>query len=184
MPMLLEDLAEETSASIRRAADRLDIEARELDDLRHPQAELEERKRRTVESARQATNYAVSQLPQAEAFWSSAIVALRTKVTGDDAKRLLLALLAVFEAGQRLCKLPRELWSVAENLGVSPEQLEELDRTRQRFEELASEATLALKHREDGWQPADADRLALGLQLAREGRTITSDQARSRFRRT
>jgi hypothetical protein len=80
----------------------------------------------------------------------------------------------VFEAGQRLCKLPRELRGVAKNLGVSPEQIDELDRTRQRFEELASEARLALKHREEGWESVDADRLALGLQLAREGKTITS----------
>lgn len=71
-----------------------------------------------------------------------------------------------------------------ENQGASAEQLDGLDRTRQRFEDLASAAKLALKHRENGWQAADADRLALGLQLAREGKTITSDQARARFSRT
>lgn len=183
MPMLLEDLADETSASIRRAADRLDEEARILDDLRHTQAKLEELKSKTVEPARQATDYAISQLPLAEALWSSAIVALR-EVSENDAKSLLRSLIAVSEAGQRLCQAPRELWNFVENTGASPEQLDALDRAKKRFEELASEARLALKHREDGWQPADADRLALGLQLAREGKTITSDQARSRFRRT
>jgi hypothetical protein len=182
MPMLLEDLADETSSSIRRVADRLDEEVRVLDDLLHTQLELEELKRKSVEPARQATDYAISQLPQAEALWSSVIVALR-EVSENEAKRLLRSFLTVCESGQRLCKVPRKIWDFVDNQGSAAEQLDELDRTRQRFEDLASAARLALKHRENGWQPADADRLALGLQLARESKTITSDQARARFRR-
>jgi hypothetical protein len=183
MPMLLEDLADETSASIGRAADRLDEEVRVLDDLLHTQLELEELKRKSVEPARQATDYAISQLPQAEALWSSVIVALR-EVSENEAKRLLRSFLTVCESGQRLCKVPRKIWDFVDNQGSAAEQLDELDRTRRRFEDLASAARLALKHRENGWQPADADRLALGLQLAREGKTITSDQTRARFSRT
>jgi len=46
MSMLLEDLAEETSASNRRAADRLDAEARSLDEMRRVVAALEELRQR------------------------------------------------------------------------------------------------------------------------------------------
>ena len=183
MPVLLEDLVLETSASLRRAADRLDEEAKNLDDQHRADAGLDELKRKTVESARQATRYALSRLPQTEAVWESAIVALREKIGSDDAKRLLRSLGSVFEAGQRLFKAPRELWALANSLGASVEGMAEIDQARQRFEDLAREIRLALEHREWGWQATDADRLAQGLQLAREGKTIKADAARSRFRR-
>lgn len=182
MPMLLEDLAEQICVSIQRVANRLDEEARLVEALQLTQEKLEELKRKTAEPARQATKYAISQLPQAEALWSSAIVAFRD-MSEDDAKRLLRSFLAAFESGQRLCRTPQKLWNFVENHGASPEQLDRLEQTRLRFQELASEAKSALKQREDGWQPADAERLALGIQLASEGKTITSDQARARFHR-
>jgi hypothetical protein len=182
MPMLLEDLAEETSAGNRRAADRLDAEARELDE-RRTVAALEELRQQAVESARQATSYAVSRLPQAEGVWRLALVALRTTPTGEDAERLLRSLLTVFESGRRLVRAPRALWDLAGQMGAAPERLEELDQAEGRFEELESQTKLALEHRTRGWQPADPDRLALGLKLAREGKTVTADEARARFRR-
>jgi hypothetical protein len=182
MPMLLEDLAEETSASNRRVADRLDAEARDLDELRRVDT-LEELRQKTVESARQATDYAVSRVPEAEGIWRSALAALRQKPTGEDAERLLRALLGVFESGQRLARSPRALWGIAEKLGAVPERLDELDRVEGRFQNLAAEVSVALEHRTHDWQPADPARLALGLQLAREGKTVTADEARKRFRR-
>jgi hypothetical protein len=39
-----------------------------------------------------------------------------------------------------------------------------------------------MEHRAREWQPADPERLAKGLQLAREGKTIKSEEARARFR--
>ncbi len=183
MPMLLEDLAEETSASNRRAADRLDAEVRDLDKLRGALAALEDLRERVVEAARQATDYAVSRVPQAEAVWRSGLVALRKKPAGRDAERLLHALLDVFESGQRLVRSPRVLWKIAEQMGAAPECLDELNCADKRLEELAAEAKLALEHRARDWQPADPARLALGLQLARAGKAVKADEVRARFRR-
>jgi hypothetical protein len=182
MPMLLEDLAKEASASIARAADRLDRESRELEGLRQADAGFEELRQKAVESARQATDYALSQLSQAEGLWRSALTALRQKPTGEDAERLLRDLLGVFESGLRLVKAPRTLWAFAEAAGAAPERLDELDRARGRFEELAAEANRALEHRTRGWQPADPDRLEQGLRLSAEGKTTKADEARARFR--
>jgi hypothetical protein len=67
-------------------------------------------------------------------------------------------------------------------MGAVPERLDELDQAEARFEELAHEVTLALEHRAREWQPAEPARLSLGLQLAREGKTVKADEARARFR--
>lgn len=183
MPSLLEDLAEETSASIWRAAARLDEEARELDGQRRAEAHLEELKRDAVESARQATSYALSRLPEAEAVWQLALLALMKEIAGEEATSLLRTLRRLFEAGQRLCKALLGVWGIAEKLGATPESLDDLERGARRFAELNAQVILALEHHEHWWDPADPTRLALGLGLAREGKTIKADEARSRFRR-
>jgi hypothetical protein len=183
MPMLLEDLAQEASASNRRVADRLDAEVRDLDALRQAVAALEEVRPKAVESARQATDYAVSRAAQAEAVWRSALASLRNRLTSADAERLLRNQLELFESGQRLVRGARALWAIPEQMGVTPERLEELDRAERRFEELAADARLALQHRASDWQPADPVRLAAGLQSAAEGKTVDVHQARARFRR-
>ncbi len=184
MPMLLEDLAEETSASNLRTADRLDAEARELDSLRPAVTSLEELRQKAVESARQATDYALSQVPQAEGFWRSALTKLRNNPSGDDAERILGTLRTLSQSVLRLFRAARSLCEVAEQLGTTAEGLDELKRAEERFEELAAEAKQALEHRASAWQPTDPARLALGLQLAREGQTIKADDARKRFRRS
>jgi len=183
MPMLLEDLAEETSASNLRAADRLDAEARDLDELRGAATARDEFLPRAVESARQATDYAVARVAQAEAAWRSALVSLRKTPTGAEAERLLRVHVTVFESGRRLVGAARALWQIPELVDDQRERLDELNRAGRRIEELVAEAKLALEHRERGWQPADPARLALGLQLAREGKTIKADEARTWFRK-
>jgi hypothetical protein len=136
-----------------------------------------------VESAQQATDYAISRLAQAEGFWRSSVPALRKEPTGDDAERLLNTLLDGFESGLRLVQSVRALWDFAQQLGASPQQPSELDRAERRFQELAAEANLALKHRATEWRPADPDRLAEGLKQARQGKTVSADEARQWFRR-
>jgi hypothetical protein len=180
--MLLQDLVEETSASNRRAADRLAAEAQYLDQRRAMVA-LEELRQMAVESAQQASAYALARLPQAEGVWRLALAALRHKPTGEDAERLLRSLLAVFESGQRLMKAPGELWEMARQLGAVVEQLDMLDKAEMRLEELATEARQALEFRSRNRQPADPARLALGLQMAQEGKTVKADEARAWFRR-
>ena len=197
MPMLLEDLAKETSASNRRVFDRLHAEARDLHKLEREAVELqqkvidsaalralEELHQQVVDSAQQATEYALSRIPQAEGVWRSALALLRKKPSEDEAKRLLQNLLNVFESDLGIVEACRTLWAITEQLKIAPERLDELDRAEGRFQELAAQAKLALEHRIHGWQPADPDRLALGLQRAREGKTVKADEARAWFRKT
>jgi DNA repair ATPase RecN len=204
MPMLLQDLAEETWASNQRTADRLDAEVRELrelerevkkleqerdetvrelDELRGVMCALEELRHRAVESARQATSHVLSKLPQAEGVWRSGLAALRNDPTSDDEK-LIRTLLNDFESCLRLVRAARALWAIPEQLKVAPERIDELDQAEGRFTELAAEARVALDHRAREWRPADPARLALGLQLAQEGKTIKAAEARARFRRS
>jgi ribosomal 50S subunit-associated protein YjgA (DUF615 family) len=183
MSMLLEDLAEETTAGNRRLADRLDAEARELEELRRVMAVLEELRQQVVESARQATEYVLSRFPQAEGVWHLATSALRKESAKESQERLLSRLLGLFESGQRLLRRPRVLWEIAEQLGAPPERLEDLGAVEKWFEKVAAETKRALEHRAHDWQPSDPDRLALGLRLAREGRTVKAEAARARFRR-
>jgi hypothetical protein len=183
MPMLLEDLAEEAAASNRRVADRLDKEVRDLDARRQATAVLDDLRQKAVESARQATASVVSRAAEADNMWRSALDALRKKPSAADAERLLRNQLALFESGRRLVRLACSLWSVSRQMGVTPERLDELDAADRRFDELSAEARLALEHRAGDWQPADPARLALGLELARQGKTVRADEARARFRR-
>src|SRR5438132_1016663 len=161
MPMLLQDLAEETRASNRRTADRLDAEVqelhelerefvelerkrlesvRELDEARGAPTALEELRQRAVESARQAANHVLSKVPQTEGVWRSALAALSKEPTTDDAGRLLQTLLEVFESGLRLVRASRALWAIPEQWKIAPERLDELNRAAARFKELAAEA--------------------------------------------
>jgi hypothetical protein len=181
--MLLEDLAEEASASNGRVADRLDEEVRDLGALRQAMAVPDDLRQKALESARQATTYVISRAAEAENIWQSAVDALRKKPSAADAERLLRNQRALFESGRRLVRVARSLWSVAQQMGVAPERLDEIDEAERRFDEWSAEARLALEHRAGDWQPADPARLALGLQLAREGKTVRADEARARFRR-
>lgn len=182
MSLLLEDIAEETSASNLRTADRLDAEARELEELSQAKATLAELQVRILQSARLATEHAISRLPQVEGVWRSALVAFRVR-SNDECVRLLRHLVTVFESGERLARTPRTLWTLAQQAGIPPERLDELERIERRFGELASEARSSLDHRTKGWQPADPERLARGMQLAKEGKTVTAEEALARFRR-
>src|SRR5262245_29438922 len=66
MPILLEDLAEETWASNARVADRVDAEVRDLEKLRGAASALENLRQKASESARQASDYALTRLPEAK----------------------------------------------------------------------------------------------------------------------
>ncbi|MBY0231074.1 MAG: hypothetical protein K2W96_17455 [Gemmataceae bacterium] len=80
---LLLDLAEETSASDARAADRLEAESRELAWLGQDAEEAQ--RRRTRAAARQATALALARLPQAEASLAGTLEAFGAKLApGGD----------------------------------------------------------------------------------------------------
>ena len=165
MPMLLEDLAEETSASNRRAADRLDAEARSLGELRGAAAATDELRQKAVESARQATDFALARVALAEGVWHSTLAALCKGPQGEHAERLLRSSLNVFESYQQFLRSVRALWEIAMQAGASAERLGELDQAEECVGKLSREASVALEHRAGGWQPADcadvpADRVA------------------------
>jgi hypothetical protein len=180
--MLLEDLAEEASASNRRAADRLEAEARHLDALRQAGPAQQERREEVLESAWQAVLHSMSRLPPAEKFWQWTLAELRRERA--NAETLLGHQLIMFEMGLRVMRSSREIWALALELGATPQPLDELDQTERRFEELAAEARRALEHRRLGWKPTDPDRFARGLQEAREGSAVSSAAARGWFRKT
>src|SRR4051812_42130643 len=126
MPMLLEDLAEETSASNRRVAERLDAEARQLDAGRPPRATVPEDVREAcIAASRLATNIAVARVPQHEEFMRLAVAALRKEPFGETAEGLLHSLLTAFQTCRQLVHSARSLWAIAEQkLGITPERLD------------------------------------------------------------
>ena len=62
-------------------------------------------------------------------------------------------------------------------LGAEWDRRDELERAQKRLEDLIAETRRSLEHRRQGWNPADSERFALGLQMSREGKTVTADDA-------
>ena len=177
MPMLLEHLAEETTAANRRLADRIQQES-ELLRKRNPQAS--ELQFLAARSARQATDYILFGAAQIEGIWRAALMMLRDPKTGASAALLLPGLLQVFESGRTLAGSARPLWEMtaAETASAG---IDELQRAERQFEQWAEDARRAIEHRSHEWQPVDPDRLAAGLQMARAGKTLAAEDARARF---
>ena len=48
------------------------------------------------------------------------------------------------------------------------------------FKQRITDTNKAIEHRLQPWQPSDPERFALGLKLAREGKTISADEVRIR----
>jgi hypothetical protein len=192
VPTLAQDLAAATSAFNVQVALRLDEEARDLNRRRTGGASpaapgsadtADALRRQAVESARQATDRAIAGVRPAEGNWRSAVAALCQDPLGADAERLLRSILDEFESGRRLVRSCRTLWDIAGQPGAAIEAGYDLDRTERRYAELAAEATEALENRQKHRQPADPDRLALGVRQAREGKTVSAEQAVARFQR-
>lgn len=179
MPLLLEDLARETSARNRRAAERLDAEAC---GLRADNGGASARQQ-AIESARQATDYALSGWPQDEAVWGSALAALRRQPTPAQAEQLLRSLRDVFESSLRLIQCARGLWDIAAQAGAAPERSADLVLAEQRLAERTADVTRSLEHRARSWQPADPARLAQGLELAGQGQILGPEEARARLKK-
>lgn len=181
MSVLLEDLAEEATASNRRTADRLDAEASDLR-LKEQQAAGPHLWQRAVESARQATDYALARSAEAAGLWESALASLRPAANGSDAERMLQTHHDLLESALRILRASLTLWSVPQRQGIAPERIDELAQTEQRIAGFLVEAKKAIEHRARERLPVDPERLAAGLKLAREGKTINADEARNRFR--
>jgi len=184
MPLLLEDLAEETSASNQRIAERLEQEMRRLEQQRRGPSVGMDLPRQALEAAEQSTDHVTSRVEEAEGIWWMTVKALRKDPLREDAEDLLLSAVKLFESVRGLFPSPKNLWTFAMDVGAEANRLDELKKLEERLEALIGEATGALQHRRAGWQPADPERLALGLQLSRAGKTLKANEARARFRRT
>jgi hypothetical protein len=68
MPLLLEDLVEESSKSNHWATERLDVEARQFDFLPTTDAALEKCREAAAALTTVATEFAISRVSQAEGF--------------------------------------------------------------------------------------------------------------------
>ena len=169
MAMLLEDLADETAATNRRVADRLDAE------MRDPAAALVD--------LRSATGYALVQAAQQDEFMRQGLAALAKDRLGPASIDLLRALLQSFQSCERLVDTARAAWAAAQVSGIDAERLDELDRAKVGLAKLIREVAGGIRHREEGWQPKDPERFAEGMRLAREGKAISPDEARTRIRR-
>ena len=183
MPMLLEDLAEETSASDRRVAERFDAENRDLDEFLRSETDLKNRRQRIARSAQFALEFGLLILPRYESLWHAALGVLRELGTSDRSIPFLRDFQRVLESGQRLIGSCRTLCGRASEIGLVLDRLEELERADSWFQGRVAETKKAIEHRIHPWQPSDPERFALGLKLAREGKTISSDEVLARFRR-
>src|SRR5215510_11114819 len=112
MPLLLEDLAEDTADALRRTADRFETAAKEL-----------ARRDEVVRFARHLTDYALAELPRAEAIWKWEGDQPPKGQSDAEVERRFVALQAVFEQQARLCVIARGVWKQAESLGATLEQL-------------------------------------------------------------
>ena len=180
---LAEDLAEETWVSNLRGTDRFDEEVRELERLRAAESAIDDFLRRIDEAAHQATTYVVARVPQVEGLWQAALSALRAKPE-DQGVRLLRQLVRAFQSAQRLAQSARAFWTLAVEFKIESAHLANLDTAQRRFQQLATEAQAALDQRINPKRPTDPTRLELGLQQAREGKTVKASEALARFRRT
>jgi predicted transcriptional regulator len=187
MPLLLQELVEESSKSNRWAAERLDAEAKQFDELPQTEAALQKLNHAAVAFITVAIDFAIARAEQADGFWKSGLALLRKEPTDDSAVSFFQTLLSSFESCLSVIHaVHRERPKLAAALRTEPElpkRLEELDRAERRLLELASDAKNALQHQIAARQPSDPDRLAKGLQLAREGKVVSADEARARYSR-
>jgi hypothetical protein len=173
MPTLLEDLAREMSASYRRVADRLDAEGREMDD-----------RQEALEAAQEGTDYVLSQLPLGKGYWQWALTKIRKNPPAEQAMHILRAYLGLCESVLIAVEAVRNLWITAERLGAAPERFAELAEVDTWFKDRIADVRQGIESRLHPWHPSDPERFALGLKLAREGKTIPADELIARFRRT
>jgi len=64
------------------------------------------------------------------------------------------------------------------------DRLDELEHAEKWFSERIADIKKGIESRLNPWQPADPERFARELKLAREGKTVSADEARTWFRRT
>lgn len=181
MPLLLEDLADEATQSNQRIAARFTEELRRLETLQR-EGVGESVSLAAVEAAEQATDLVQAQVAQAESNWTTTVKLLGKNPLRADAEDIIRSALRLLESARELVSLLRGLWTLATRLDTAASRLIELEPLEHRLDRSIAEAERALKHRKDGWQAADPNRLAEGLRLSRDGKIVTAEEAQARFR--
>jgi hypothetical protein len=176
MPLLLEDLAGDAAHALRRAADRFESAAKEL---ARPGATGDE----IARLARHLTDYAVAELPRAEAMWKWQTDQPQEQ-PDEEVERRLVALQAGFAQQARMCVIARGVWKQAESLGRTPERAEELEKAWRRLVQLERRAKSDRENRGKVWQPKDPERFAEAMRQL-EGaavKFVSAEEARKWFR--
>jgi hypothetical protein len=182
MPTLIPDLARAMTDSNRRVAELVDAEVRRAEALREIQAEADTLRQRVAREAREVTRHMIAVTNEVEGLWSSALEALREGIPTDLQLNVLRAAVTVADSSRSYLKSARSLWSTVSDLGGEVEGAEVLAAAGRAFDRVRSEATRALEARTTPWQPADPDRLEQGRQELREGKALSPDEAKARFR--
>jgi hypothetical protein len=178
MPLLLEDLAGDAADALRRIADRFEAAAKEL---ARPEASGDE----VTRFARHSTDYALAELPKAEAMWKWQMD--QPKEQSDaEVERRLVALQAGFGQQARLCGIARGAWERVESLGGAPERVEQLDKAWRRFVQLERRAKSDRESRGKTWQPKYPERFAEAMRQLEAGEMtfVSAEEALKWFRPT
>jgi hypothetical protein len=187
--MLLQELVEESSKSDHWAVEKLDAEARRFDEVERTEAGLQRLREVATAYVTVAAEFAINRVSQVEGYWKSSLAILSNKSIDENAAVILLqSLLKSFESSLTMIQsVLRQRPKIAAALRTEqqwPKRFEELDHAERRLLEMASDAKKSLQHRTAWRQPSDPDRLAEGLELARQGKVVSADEVRARYCRS
>jgi hypothetical protein len=178
--LLLPELAREMAAFNRRVADSVEAEARRVERLQEELAQADTLRKTTTRSAREALRHTLSQFPDAQAVWRTALEVVRDGVEGGDLKQMLQDVQSVVDTWLTLAEKTRVLCRFAAP-AVAPDKLDELTQAEAAIREVktAAEKMSAFVTRP---KPAvDPARLQQGRNDIEQGRIRTAEQMLARL---
>lgn len=179
MPTLIPDLARTMTDANRRVTDLVDAEIRRAEQSRGPSVEPAAL-RRSESGA--ATRLAVAVANEVEQLWASAVYVLQRELPVDEQVAALRAFADLIDSGRDRLKSVCRLWVLVEAIEGETEGAEDLATAARVLDRLSAEARRALEARTTLWQPADPVRLERGRQEIQEGKALSHDEAKARFR--
>jgi hypothetical protein len=189
MVTMIPDFARGMVESYRRTAASLDEEILLIEALYGRAQALEELKpgiaalrRRAAREALGATRDIVAESDELRDLWSAAVKSLREGLSSNEQIQMLEVFAELANSGCKLNKAICRLWDLVKRMGGILEGAEELAAAGRFFDQVRSEATKAIKCRSNPWQPADPARYEEGRQEIREGKAVSAEDARARFR--
>jgi predicted transcriptional regulator len=181
MSTWIPEVAQAFAEANHRAAAAVREEAAQFDRLRHLEPAAATLRLRAARAARAETLEVVAKADEAAELWEAVTWELRQRTPADQLL-LLERLLSVIESGQAYLAAVRGGWSLVEQLGGAPESEDVLAKAAGRFEKMRRQVRLAIECRTVPWQPKDPERFERGLREAAEGKALTPDEVKARFR--